>query len=96
MHPLFVLAIVTLLAVIAFAIWNLMSVHRNQQTGGNAVEGIGGVADPMSGTTTDHIRSGAEIRASLDAANAARSMAVNYGPPGIMRFGSTRAGQTQR
>ena len=36
MHPLFILAIVTLLAVVAFAVWNLMSVRRNQQTGGNA------------------------------------------------------------
>jgi hypothetical protein len=68
MHPLTYLAFFTLLAVIAFGVWNWMSVRRHQQTGGN-VSGIGGPADPMSGTTNDPIRSGAEIRASLDAAN---------------------------
>jgi hypothetical protein len=71
MHPLYLLAFFTLLAVIAFAVWNWMSVRRHQQTGGN-VSGIGGAADPMSGTTTEKIRGGAEIRESLDASNARR------------------------
>jgi len=69
MHPLFILAFVTLFAVIAFGVWNWLSTRRHRQTGGN-VAGIGGPADPMSGTTTNRIRSGAEIRASLDAATA--------------------------
>jgi hypothetical protein len=68
MHPVYILAFVTFLAVIAFLVWNYMSTKRNQQTGGNT-SGIGGPADPMSGTTNDPIRSGAEIRASLDAAS---------------------------
>ncbi len=69
MHPLFILAFITLLAVIAFGVWNWMSTRRHQQTGGNT-SGVGGASDPLSGTTTDHIRSGEEIRASLDAATA--------------------------
>jgi len=69
MHPLFILAFVTFIAVIAFGIWNWISTKRHQQTGGN-VSGAGGISDPMSGTTTEKIRPGAEIRASLDAATA--------------------------
>jgi hypothetical protein len=69
MHPVYILAFVTLIAVIAFGVWNYLSTRRHQQTGGHT-SGLGGPADPMSGTTTEHIRSGAEIRASLDAAAA--------------------------
>ncbi len=72
MHPLFLLAFATFLAVIAFGVWNWMSTRRHQQTGGN-VPGVGGPSDPLSGTTTDPIRSGADIRASLDAAPARRA-----------------------
>jgi hypothetical protein len=75
MHPLFLLVFVTLLAVIAFGVWNWVSLRRHQQTGGN-VSGFGGAADPMSGTTVEQIRSGAEIRESLDAANARRASAL--------------------
>ena len=69
MHPVYILAFVTFLAFIAFGVWNYISTRRNQQTGGRT-SFLGGPADPMSGTTTENIRSGAEIRASLDAAAA--------------------------
>ena len=46
-HPLYLLAFVTFLLVIEFLGWNLLSVKRNQQTGGKA-SGIGGPNDPMS------------------------------------------------
>jgi hypothetical protein len=69
MHPLYILAFATFLLVIGFGVWNWISTRRHQKTGGN-VSGLGGPADPMSGTTTNAIRPGAEIRASLDAAAA--------------------------
>jgi hypothetical protein len=72
MHPLFILAFATFLAVVAFAIWSFASTKRHQKTGGNT-SGIGGPADPLSGTTTAPIRSGDEIRASLDSANSRRN-----------------------
>jgi hypothetical protein len=70
MHPLFLLVFVTLIAVIAFATWNLQSTRRHQQTGGNT-EGLGGPNDPLSGAN-DQIRSPEEMRASMDAAAAKR------------------------
>ena len=72
MHPLFLLLIMTLVIAVGFGIWNFASVKRHQQTGGKA-SGIGGVADPLSGATDEKIRSGDEIRASLDDAAARRA-----------------------
>ncbi len=47
MHPLFLLAFVTFLLVLAFLGWNWLSVRRHQQTGGKG-PGLGGPNDPMS------------------------------------------------
>jgi len=49
-HPLFLLAIVTLLIVAAFGIWNFLSVRRRQKYG-RSTTGIGGRNDPLSGHT---------------------------------------------
>jgi hypothetical protein len=86
MHPLFILAFATLFAVVAFGAWNLISTRRNQKTGGD-VSGLGGPADPMSGTTTNRIRSGEEIRASLNAATARQAglRPVTNPAPGTVR-----------
>jgi hypothetical protein len=46
-HPLYLLVFVTLLCVVAFLLWNLLSVKRHQQTGGKT-SGIGGPNDPMA------------------------------------------------
>jgi hypothetical protein len=69
MDWIFGLAIATFLLLLAFLWWNRASTKRHQETGGN-VSGIGGLKDPMSGTTKG-MRSGDEIRASLDAAASA-------------------------
>ena len=50
MDWIFALAIATFVLVIAFLLWNRMSTKRHQQTGSNTA-GIGGLKDPMSGTT---------------------------------------------
>ncbi len=60
------LALVTFLCVLAFLVWTKMSAARHQQASPNA---IGGVNDPMSGTTPG-MRSPDELRASLDEAAA--------------------------
>ena len=64
------LAIVTFLLVIAFLVWNRTSLHRHQATDGNA-KGIGGINDPLSGTT-EGMRDPDAMRADLDAAAATR------------------------
>ena len=64
------LAGATFVLVIAFLLWNRASVKRHQETGGGNTTGIGGRADPMSGTT-EGMRDPDELRASLDAAAAA-------------------------
>jgi hypothetical protein len=46
-HPLYLLAFITFLLVIGFLGWNLLSVRRNQKTGGQT-SGIGGPNDPMA------------------------------------------------
>ena len=46
-HPLFWLAFVTFVLVIGFAVWNYLSVKRNQETGGKT-DGIGGPNDPLA------------------------------------------------
>lgn len=45
-HPLLWLALVTLLAAIGFAVWNLASTLRQLNSGSN-VEGLGGPNDPL-------------------------------------------------
>ena len=66
MHPVYILALVTLLAVFAFGVWNYMSTRQHQKTGGNTT-GIGGPNDPLSGAGAD-VRHPDQMRASLDAA----------------------------
>ncbi len=46
-HPVWLLAIVTLVLVGAVAVWSLASVKRQQKHGPN-VSGIGGPNDPMA------------------------------------------------
>ncbi len=46
-HPLFLLMAATLVLVLLFLVWNLISVRRNQKTGGNT-SGLGGPNDPMA------------------------------------------------
>ncbi len=69
MHPLGLLAFVTIAIVLAVLFWALASVRRRQALGNKAgtATGIGGPNDPMVGAT-DNIRSGDEMNASLDAA----------------------------
>ena len=45
--PVYLLAIATLVLVVAFLVWNLISVRRNQKTGGKT-SGLGGPNDPMA------------------------------------------------
>ncbi len=45
-HPLFLLAIVTFLLVVAAAIWNLVATRRQQKYGRHTT-GIGGPDDPL-------------------------------------------------
>ncbi len=68
MHPVYLLAIVTLVAVLGFLGWTYVSHNRNHKTGGN-VSGIGGPNDPLAGNNTE-IRDPEVLRASLDAAAA--------------------------
>ncbi len=60
------LAVVTFLLVLAFLVWNRMSLQRHQTSGASAT-GIGGLKDPLSGTT-EGMRDPDEMRADLDAA----------------------------
>ncbi len=46
-HPLFLLAFATFVLVGGFFGWSLLSVKRNQKTGGDTT-GIGGPNDPMA------------------------------------------------
>jgi hypothetical protein len=64
------LAIMTFGLLLAFLWWNRASTKRHQETGGNT-EGIGGLNDPMSGTTQG-MRDPEEMRAALDAMNRRR------------------------
>ncbi len=68
MHPVWILAFLTLVVVLAVVFWSLASIRRRQATDGKT-SGIGGPNDPMVGAT-ENIRSGAEMNASLDAAAA--------------------------
>lgn len=71
MHPVYILAFVTFAAILGFLAWNVASVRRHQKTGGGNTSGIGGKADPMSGTTSG-MRDPEEMRRAMDAAAARR------------------------
>ncbi len=68
MNPVWILALVTLVLVLAVILWSLASIRRRQATDGRT-RGLGGPSDPMVGAV-DNIRSGAEMNASMDAATA--------------------------
>ena len=59
------LAIVTFLLFLAFLTWNKVSLKQHQDTSGNT-KGIGGLNDPLSGTTKG-MRDPDEMRADLNA-----------------------------
>lgn len=65
-HPVWILALVTFVLVLAAILWSLVSTRRRQATGGRTT-GLGGPSDPMAGAT-EGIRSPEEMSASLDAA----------------------------
>ncbi len=62
------LAIVTFLLFLAFLTWNKLSLQQHQSTGGKKTTGIGGLNDPLSGTT-EGMRDPDEMRRDLDAAS---------------------------
>jgi hypothetical protein len=68
MHPIWLLAFVTLAAAAGFAIWSYSSTKQQQKTGGHT-SGIGGAADPLAGAN-DKIRSPEALRGALDNAAA--------------------------
>jgi hypothetical protein len=47
MHPVYILAFVTFIAVMAVGGWSWLSAKRHQQTGGHT-SGIGGPNDPLA------------------------------------------------
>ena len=64
MHVLYILALVTLLAAVAFGLWNYASVRQFRKPGG-MTSGIGGPNDPMAGAI-NNVRKPDELRAALD------------------------------
>jgi len=50
MDWIFTLSVTTFALFGAFLVWNRVSTKRHQETGGNT-SGIGGLNDPLSGTT---------------------------------------------
>jgi hypothetical protein len=62
MDWIFLLAIVTFALFLAFLAWNKASTTQHQK---GETTGVGGLADPMSGTTSG-MRDPNEMRASLD------------------------------
>lgn len=62
----FALAAATFVLVLLFLLWNRVSTKRHQQTGGNT-QGIGGLNDPLSGTT-EGMRDPEAMRADMNAA----------------------------
>ncbi len=46
-HPVYLLALATFVLVAGFLVWNLVSVRRNQKTGGKT-SGLGGPNDPLA------------------------------------------------
>lgn len=61
------LALVTFALLIAFLLWNRISTKRHQETGGDTA-GVGGLNDPMSGTT-EGMRNPEDMRRALNAAS---------------------------
>ena len=70
MDWIFLLAAVTFLLFLAFLVWNKTSLNRHQSPV-SGVKGIGGLNDPLSGTT-EGMRNPDEMRSDLDAAAAAK------------------------
>ncbi len=68
MDWIFLLAVVTFGFFLAFLTWNKVSTSRHQ---GGETSGIGGLNDPLSGTT-EGMRDPEEMRAALDAMHARR------------------------
>ncbi len=68
MHPVYLLALATLVAVLAFLGYTYISHKRNRDTGGGNTSGIGGPNDPLAGANTE-IRDPEVLRRSLDAAH---------------------------
>ena len=66
MHPVYLLAFATFAILVAFLIWNKISINRRQQTGGHT-SGLGGPNDPMAGVNPE-MRNPEQMRQSLDAA----------------------------
>lgn len=60
------LAIATFALLIPFLVWNKVSTKRHQQTG-SSTRGIGGLNDPLSGTT-EGMRHPDAMRSDMDAA----------------------------
>jgi hypothetical protein len=71
MDPILALALVTFALFGAFLLWNRASTKRHQETGGKT-DGIGGLNDPLSGTTTG-MRDPEEMRAALNAMSSRRN-----------------------
>jgi hypothetical protein len=67
MDWIFALAIATFVLLLGFLWWNRASTKRHQESGGGNTTGIGGLNDPLSGTTQG-MRDPDEMRAALDAA----------------------------
>jgi hypothetical protein len=65
----FLLAMVTFALVLAYLVWNRVSIGR-KQSGQNPSSGIGGPNDPLAGTTED-MRDPDDMRQSLDRASSA-------------------------
>ena len=63
------LAVATFVLVIAFLAWNRMSTKKHVESDGGKKTGIGGLGDPLSGTT-EGMRDPDEMRAALDNAAA--------------------------
>ncbi|WP_428490860.1 hypothetical protein [Rhodopila sp.] len=68
-----ILAIATFALLLAFLLWNRSSLKRHQTTGSDT-SGIGGLSDPMSGTT-EGMRPPDEMRADMDAAASPKAQA---------------------
>ncbi len=66
MDIILLLALATFVLVVAFLLWNRISTKRHQETGGRT-SGLGGPADPLSGTA-EGIRPAEAIQTSLDEA----------------------------
>ncbi len=66
------LAIVTFVLFLAFLVWNNVSTTRHQK---GETTGVGGLNDPMSGTTKG-MRNPEEMRGALDAASGNQTVAA--------------------